>query len=43
MTFYDAMLPDVTTDERMDAVSSSGYAWGSTRSAEEAPVLMALK
>ena len=28
MTFYDAMLPDVTTDERMDVVSSSGYAWG---------------
>ena len=28
MTFYDAMLPDVTTDERMDNVSSSGYAWG---------------
>ena len=28
MTFYDAMLPDVTTNERMDAVSSSGYAWG---------------
>lgn len=28
MTFYDAMLPDVTTDKRMDAVSSSGYAWG---------------
>ena len=28
MTFYDAMLPDVTTDDRMDAVSSSGYAWG---------------
>ena len=28
MTFYDAMLTDVTTDERMDAVSSSGYAWG---------------
>ena len=26
MTFYDAMLPDITTDERMDAVSSSGYA-----------------
>lgn len=28
MTFYDAMLPDVTSDERMDRVSSSGYAWG---------------
>ena len=28
MTFYDAMLPDITTDERMDVVSSSGYAWG---------------
>ena len=28
MTFYDAMLTDITTDERMDAVSSSGYAWG---------------
>ena len=28
MTFYDAMLTDITADERMDAVSSSGYAWG---------------
>ena len=28
MTFYDAMLTEVTTDERMDTVSSSGYAWG---------------
>ena len=25
---YDAMLPEVTTDERMDAVSSAGYAYG---------------
>ncbi len=28
MTFYDAMLTDITTDERMDSVSSAGYAWG---------------
>ena len=26
--FYDAMLTDVTTDERMDSVSSQGYAFG---------------
>lgn len=26
--FYDAMLIDVTTDERMDKVSTFGYAWG---------------
>lgn len=26
--FYDAMLVDITKDERMDEVSSAGYAWG---------------
>lgn len=28
LVFYDAMLPEVTTEERMDNVSSLGYAWG---------------
>lgn len=28
LIFYDAMLADVTTPERMDQVSSHGYAWG---------------
>lgn len=28
LIFYDSMLPDVTTEKRMDNVSSSGYAWG---------------
>jgi len=28
LIFYDAMLSDVTTDERMDLLSSMGYAWG---------------
>ncbi|MCD8379441.1 MAG: MFS transporter [Lachnospiraceae bacterium] len=28
LVFYDAMLTDVTEPDRMDRVSSSGYAWG---------------
>jgi len=28
LIFYDAMLSDVTTDDRMDLLSSLGYAWG---------------
>lgn len=28
LIFYDAMLTDVTTEERLDTVSSHGYAWG---------------
>lgn len=28
LIFYDAMLTDITTRERMDQVSSLGYAWG---------------
>lgn len=28
VVFYDAMLVDITTDNRMDKVSSRGFAWG---------------
>ncbi len=28
LVFYDSMLPEVTTRERMDDVSTQGYAWG---------------
>ncbi|MEW8995182.1 MFS transporter [Clostridium sp.] len=28
LIFYDAMLNDITTDDRMDEISSHGYAWG---------------
>ena len=28
LIFYDSMLSDITTTERMDTVSSQGYAWG---------------
>lgn len=40
LVFYDSMLGDITTEERMDEVSSYGYAWGYIGSC--APFLVAL-
>ena len=40
LVFYDAMLTDVTDDDRMDTVSSHGYAWGYIGSC--APFLLCL-
>lgn len=40
LTLYDSMLNDITTEERMDKVSSYGYAWGYLGSC--APFLVAL-
>ena len=37
---YDSMLTDITTEERMDAVSSKGYAWGYIASV--VPVIISL-
>ena len=28
MVFYDSMLPEITTEKRIDNVSTHGYAWG---------------
>lgn len=28
LIFYDSMLNDITTEDRMDSISSLGYAWG---------------
>ena len=28
LVFYDSMLPEITSDDRIDNVSSHGYAWG---------------
>ena len=37
LVFYDSMLGDVTTPERMDMVSSRGYAGGHPAAAEKIP------
>lgn len=28
LVFYDSMLPEITTEERIDNISTHGYAWG---------------
>ena len=28
LVFYDSMLPEITTEERIDDISTQGYAWG---------------
>jgi len=40
--FYDAFLPDVSDRQRMDLVSSSGYAWGYIGSVVPFVVIIAL-
>lgn len=42
LVFYDSMLGDVTTPERMDIVSSRGYAWGYIGSCAPFVVCLAL-
>ena len=40
LVFYDSMLPEITTQERIDNVSTQGYAWGYIGSV--IPVVMCL-
>ena len=42
LVFYDSMLSDVTTPDRMDVVSSRGYAWGYISSCVPFVVCLAL-
>ena len=42
LVFYDSMLSDVTTPDRMDVVSSRGYAWGYIGSCAPFVVCLAL-